>query len=146
MPNWNGIRLTFKNIWPKWSNGCGNLEFGSISASLNLEICPQSHQTGWFLLASFMTPPPSLHLLHRRKCLRGGRCRQVLGFAHLLYATFGRPLSIERIKLPKLPPTSFDLPVTIGRHLERRRALCRCSSRPYNHSLFKVSEMAVAVW
>lgn len=67
-----------------------------------------------------------------RKCLRGGRCRQVLGFAHLLHATFGRPVNSiknasKRIKLP-----SLDLPVTsvtVGRHLERRRALCRCSSR-----------------
>lgn len=85
-----------------------------------------------FLLASLMTTHPSPFYTPGRKCLRGGRCRQVLGFAHLLHATFGRPLNSiknasKRIKLP-----SLDLPVTsvtVGRHLERRRALCRCSSR-----------------
>ena len=89
---------------------------------------------GWVFVGLWWLPYSYIYTFYTpgRKCLRGGRRRQVLGFAHLLHATFGRPLNSvknasKRIKLP-----SLDLPVTsvtVGRHLERRRALCRCGSR-----------------
>lgn len=127
-------------------------EFWSISASLNefgiqfINALLSPKSVDGFLLASLMTPLP-IHFTHftllegnLRKWLRGGRCRQVLGFAHLLHATFGRPLNSiknasnirQTSKSWQVSAESADLPVTsvtVGRHLERRRALCRCSSR-----------------
>ena len=111
MVKWKfGLNLEFLETWTEFG-----IQF------INALLSPKS--VDGFLLASLMTPLP-IHFTHfillegnLRKCLRGGRCGQVPGFAHLLHATFGRPLNSiknasKRSKLPSLQ--NSDLPVRLS--------------------------------